>query len=200
MTCIDLAPRLKTRTLYIFLVRTDSLFSRVISLFTHADYTHASIGFDPGCSCLYSFARIHTNAPIPAGFVKESANTGLLSLSPNAPCVVYKVNVTEQAYEDIKKQLQRMYLNKSRYKYNYLGPIFCFFGLPIRLKNKYFCSQFVAETLARFHVVKLKKPASLYQPRDIADLEGLELIFKGKLSDLRPDTQKHVIDIKIANG
>ena len=200
MTQINISNRLKTRTLYIFLVRTNSLFSRVISLFTRTRYTHASIGFNSQCSCLYSFARLYTNLPIPAGFVKESTKTGLLSLSPNAPCAVYRVNVTEQAYEDIKNQLQFMYLNKQRYKYSYMGPIFCFFGLPIRIKNRYFCSQFVAELLAKNHIVRLRKPASLYHPRDIAKMPELELIFEGKLSDLKTSPEKPAVFVKIANG
>ena len=57
MTQISLESRLKTRTVYIFLVRTNSVFSNIISLFTRTKYTHASIGFDSQCSCLYSFAR-----------------------------------------------------------------------------------------------------------------------------------------------
>lgn len=200
MTQIEIKSRLKKRTLYIFLVRTDSAFSKVISFFTRTDYTHASIGFDAQCNSLYSFARIYTRLPVPAGFVRESTKTGLLSLSPNAPCAVYRVNVTEQAYEDISNRLHSMYLNKERYKYNYLGPIFCFFGLPIRVKNKYFCSQFVAELLARHRIVRLKKPASLYHPRDLAKLPELELIFEGRLSDLKVCPEKPAVTVKIANG
>lgn len=187
MTEIRLDSRLKKRTLYIFLVKTDSLFSRVIALFTKTNYTHASIGFDPCCNSLYSFARIYTALPIPAGFVKESTKTGLLSLSPNAPCAVFKIKVTEQTYEDIAKELQRMYLNKERYGYNYLGPIACFFGIPFKRKHHYFCSQFVAELLEKHRAVTLTKPASLYHPRDIEKLKGLELIYKGKLSELTPE-------------
>lgn len=199
MTQIQIGNRLKTRTLYIFLVRTNSVFSRIISLFTRTDYTHASIGFDSQCRNLYSFARLHTKTPIPAGFVRESTKTGLLSLSPNAPCAVYRVNVTEQAYEDVKNRLHYMYLNKEKFKYNYFGPICCFFGMPIRLNNKYFCSQFVAELLSESRVVKLQKPASLYHPRDLAKLPELELIYKGKLSDLKVSHEESAVEIMIAN-
>ena len=73
---------------------------------------------------------------------------------------------------------------------HYLGPVFCFFGLPIRVKNKYFCSQFVAELLSRYRIAKLKKPASLYHPRDIAELSELTPIFEGKLSELSADPEK----------
>ncbi|MGN0634384.1 MAG: hypothetical protein ACI4JW_11025 [Oscillospiraceae bacterium] len=198
MTQIKLDSRLKKKTLYVSLFRTNSFFSNIIALFTRTDFTHASIGFDPQCKCLYSFARIYTRLPIPAGFVKESADTGLLSLSPNVPVAVYRVNVTEQAYEDICAELQNMYLNKKKYTYNYLGPICCFFGIPLRMKNKYFCSQFVAEMLEKHNVVKLRKPATLYHPRDFAKLEGLELIFKGKLSDLSVNPEIPAENVKIA--
>ncbi len=200
MTEIKLDSKLKKRTLYIFLVRTNSFFSRVIAFFTHTKYTHASIGFDPNCGCFYSFARLHTATAIPAGFVRESADKGLLSLSPNAPCAVYRVSVTEQAYDDIKKQLQRMYLNKARYGYNYLGPVLCFFGIPLRVKNKYFCSQFVAETLARHKVIKLTKPASLYHPRDFEQLPELEKIYEGRLSDVRNHRESPAVHIRIASS
>ena len=184
MARIDLTPQLKTKELYIFLVRTNSLFSHIISLFTKTSYTHASVGFDPECRSLYSFARIYTHMAIPAGFVKESADTGLLSLSPTAPCAVFRVRVTEQAYHDIKSELERMYSRRESYGYNYLGPIFCFFGIPVKRKNKYFCSQFVAELLSRHKAVTLNKPASLYHPRDIEAMPELKLIYKGRLSKL----------------
>ena len=184
MALIKLDKQLKKKTIYIFLVRTDSFFSRVIAFFTNTDFTHASIGFDAECKSLYSFARLQTNRPIPAGFVKESRETGLLALSPNAPCAVFSLKVTEQAYEDIRIQLDKMYENKEKYGYNYLGPFCCFFGIPFKRRNHYFCSQFVAELLERHHAVQLKKPASLYHPRDIEALEGLELVYKGRLSGL----------------
>lgn len=186
---IKLDPQLKRKEIYIFLVRTNSFFSRVIAAFTKTDFTHASIGFDPYCNSLYSFARIHTPLPIPAGFVKESTKTGLLSLSPNAPCAVFSLKVTDQTYEDLEKDLQKMYLNKEKYGYNYIGPICCFFGIPFKRKNHYFCSQFVAEMLEKHRAVTLKKSATLYHPRDIERLEGLKLIYKGRLSDLRPDDE-----------
>ncbi|MCD7741009.1 MAG: hypothetical protein LUI06_02235 [Ruminococcus sp.] len=184
MTEINLNSRLKKRTVYVFLVRTNSFFSRIIALFTKTKYTHASIGFDSHCESLYSFARLNTGTPIPAGFVRESTNTGLLSLSPNAPCAVYKLRVTEQAYEDIHSRLEEMYMDKEHYGYNYLGPICCFLGIPLTIKNKYFCSQFVAELLEKNHAVSLSKPASLYHPRDLEKLPGFELVFEGKLSEL----------------
>ena len=184
MAQIKLDEQLKKKTIYIFLVRTDSFFSRVIAFFTNTDFTHASIGFDAECKSLYSFARLQTNRPIPAGFVKESAETGLLALSPNAPCAVFSLKVTDQAYEDIRSQLDNMYANKEKYGYNYLGPFCCFFGIPFKRRNHYFCSQFVAELLERHHAVQLTKPASLYHPRDIESLEGLELVYKGRLSGI----------------
>ena len=190
MAQINLDSKLKKRTLYIFLVRTDSFFSRVIALFTKTNFTHASIGFDAECRSLYSFARKQTHHAIPAGFVKESRDTGLLSLSPNAPCAVFSLNVTEQAYEDIRAELETMYAEKDKFGYNYLGPFCCFFGIPMKIRDHYFCSQFVADILERHHAVQLTKPASLYHPRDIEKLDGLHLIYKGKLSELPDSTQR----------
>jgi inositol transport system substrate-binding protein len=200
MTEISLDSKLKKRTLYIFLVRTDSIFSRVIALFTNTKYTHAAIGFDAQCHSLYSFSRLQTHMPIPAGFVKESTKSGLLSLSPNAPCAVYRINVTEQAFDDVRAELRHMCLNKGRYSYNYLGPVCCFFGIPLKIKNRYFCSQFVAEMLAKHRIAHLSKPASLYHPRDIAKIEGLDLIFSGTLSELKSNPEKAAVNIKVANG
>jgi hypothetical protein len=80
-----------------------------------------------------------------------------------------------------------MYVNKEKFKYNYFGPVCCFLGLPIRIKNKYFCSQFVAEILSENNIVKLKKSAALYHPRDLAKLEELTLVYEGKLSELNAE-------------
>ena len=184
MANITLDKILKKKTVYIFLVRTDSFFSRVIACFTGRKYTHASIGFDSECKSLYSFARLHTHSPLPAGFVKESRDTGLLSLSPNAPCAVFKLNVTAQTYEDIKNELEEMYGNKEKYHYCYAGPFMCYFGIPFRLKDSYFCSQFVVELLHRHRAITLTKPASLYHPSDIENIPGMIPVFRGRLSEI----------------
>jgi inositol transport system substrate-binding protein len=113
---------------------------------------------------------------------------------------VYRINVTEQAYEEVRSELQEMYLNKEKYRYNYFGPICCFLGLPVRVKNKYFCSQFVAEMLGKHNIVRLAKPAALYHPRDIADMDELELVYEGKLSDLESMNEPVARQLAIANG
>jgi hypothetical protein len=50
--------------------------------------------------------------------------------------------------------------------------------IPFQFKNRYFCSQFVAEILEHAGAVRLKKKNTLYLPNQL--LDGMECLFPGK--------------------
>ena len=68
----------KTRTVYVLLMRSSTVFSRIIGGFTGAAYTHASIGLRPESDEFFSFARRYTHFPFPAGFIKEELGKGVM--------------------------------------------------------------------------------------------------------------------------
>jgi inositol transport system substrate-binding protein len=50
--------------------------------------------------------------------------------------------------------------------------------IPYKFKNRYFCSQFVAEILEHAGAVRLKKKNTLYLPHQL--LDAMELVKAGK--------------------
>jgi len=175
----------KTRDIYILLVRTQSIFSRIIHKATKEEYTHVSVGMVSDCTEFYSFARRYTNYPLPAGFVKESIDSGMMGKSGEAPCALYRLTVPAGSYHSMKKKFKKMLRSQNRFGYNLIGTFFCFFGIAYKRENKYFCSQFVAETLKECGAIELTKLPELYHPVDFTKIPEITLCYKGTLGDLR---------------
>jgi len=173
-----------TREIYILLIRTQSLLSRVIHIATREEYTHVSIGMESDCTQFYSFARRYTNLPLPAGFVRESIDSGMMAKSKTAPCALYRISVPESAYYTLRRKFKKMLKKQKRFQYSVLGTFLCFFGIAYKRENKYFCSQFVAETLNEAGLLKLTKSPALYHPVDFIELPQVELCYKGTLGGL----------------
>ena len=68
------------KKVYILLTDTGTLFTRVIRLYTKADYNHVCIGFDRSLEILYSFGRKNPSNPFIAGFVNESIRRGIYKI------------------------------------------------------------------------------------------------------------------------
>ena len=168
----------ETRELYILLLRTQSLLSRVIHIATKEPYTHVSIGFSGDCTQFYSFARRYARLPLPAGFVHESIESGMMARCKDAPCALYRLEIPAKSYRAIRRKFKKMLPIQKRFQYSVLGTFLCFFGIAYKRRNKYFCSQFVAEILKKAGAVRLKKKESLYLPGQL--LDGFECLFSEK--------------------
>lgn len=173
-----------TKDIYILLLRSQSLFSRVIHIATKEEYTHVSIGMESDCTQFYSFARRYTNLPLPAGFVQESLDSGLMAKSKSAPCALYRMTIPASSYFSLRRRFKKMLPKQKRFQYSVLGTFFCFFGIEYKRENKYFCSQFVAEALNEAGIIELTKSPALYHPVDFIKLPHLELCYKGTLGGL----------------
>ncbi len=174
----------KTRTVYVLLMRSSTVFSRIIGGFTGSTYTHASIGLRPESDEFFSFARRYTHFPFPAGFIREELGKGVMGKNPLAPCALYKVTVSREAYDHLQAKLTEMLCRKKDYKYSLIGTFTCYFNHSLERPNKYFCSQFVAYALNYLGVLNLKKPLGLYRPADFANQPELELCYIGTLGGL----------------
>ena len=88
-------------------------------------------------------------------------------------------------YEKARAEVEGFMINNEQYKFSILGTFACKLGIEWKRKNKYFCSQFVAEILNRSGAAKLPKAASLMRPMDCAELEGMNLVFEGNIGQLK---------------
>ena len=172
------------RSIYFLLTRTRSIVSRTIHFFTEAEYTHVAIAFDRELVYLYSSSRKNGKTLFPAGPCMEHLDRGLYTRVGKTPCAIYEMKVTDEAYEQAKREAEWFILHQDRFKFNILGIIACKFGIGLRRKDKFFCSQFVAEILLRSHTVNLPKRACLMRPMDYMTLPNVEKIFEGDIGEL----------------
>lgn len=86
------------KTIYILLTRSGTLLFKLVYAATGASYTHASMAFDAELSCLYSSTRKNGYTMFPAGPSKEYLNKGVFRLRDDAPCVLYALEVSDEAY------------------------------------------------------------------------------------------------------
>lgn len=170
----------QTHSIYILLTRSETWFSRLIHLVTSDCYTHASIGLDGPSGPFYSFARKHKHFALPAGLVEERPGIR----NRQIPCCLYKLKVSDSVYRRLRQQLSRMYHQRELYHYNLLGVLSCYFNRPLRRKNHYFCSQFVATLLEECGAVELWKNPDLVRPADFCRLAALQAVHKGPLDSL----------------
>lgn len=175
----------ETKKMYVLLLRSNSLPSVLIRLFTKAAYTHASLGFSEDCMQLYSFARKYEHLPLPGCLMNEKIDRGFMGKDPKTPCALYCFDVPMEVFETTYADVMSMYEKRMGYKYNYLGLVLCGLGIARTRKNKYFCSEFVAHTLKKNGALEIKKPPSLFRPTDFPKLSQLELMYEGNIGGLR---------------
>ena len=172
------------KTLYIFLTRSGTLLSNLVYRLTGAQYTHISLAFDEDLSTLYSSTRKNGYTMFPAGPSKEYLNRGVFRLRDNAPCALYALEVSDEAYSHALCRAEEFMRHSEEYSFNTLGLILC--GLHIRWQRRrhYFCSQFVSEVLQKSGALDLPKPSTLMHPSDYAELPQLRCLYRGALADL----------------
>lgn len=173
------------KTLYIFLSRTDSIVSKIVRLFTKTYYTHASIAFDEELVFLYSSARKKGVKMFPSGPCQESLYRGFFGRDNHTPCVLYALSVSEEVYNKARAEVDYFMENIDDYKFSVLGVIACKLGIKWKRKNKYFCSQFVAEILKRSGAVDLPKDPCLTHPRDYQSLPNITKLYEGTVGEIK---------------
>ena len=159
------------KKIYILMTQYPGRDAKFLRWYTEFPYTHTSIGFEEDMDTFYTF--------ISKGFLVESITRYEKPDRPSFPCALYEVKVSEEIYNKLKEEVLVYKDNKGDYKYSTLGLVLSFLKIPHKRKNKYFCSQFVAEVLERCQVLTLKKKSSLYFPKDFLKHNELKLIFEG---------------------
>lgn len=170
--------------IFVLLTRTTTIVSRGIHCLTNDTYTHASLSLDPSCKKLYSFARKYEKLPLPGGLINESIYSGLLGKNVKAPCLLYRVWVSSEVYENIKADLEEMMERQDEFSYSVIGTAMCFFNREFEREKKFFCSQFVAHMLSKHGIIELTKPESLYHPIDFTKHSEFELVYSGTVGEL----------------
>lgn len=167
--------------IYILVTRSRTCFSRLIHLATAAPYTHVSIGLDGLNGDFYSFGRKYTQLLLPAGLVREGIAAGRTRAIRYQ---LYRLRVSREAYDRVRERLGTMYRRRACYRFNILGALATFFNIPLRRQGRYFCSQFVAETLQYCGALEFEKDVALVRPVDFCHIEELQLVSEGLIGEL----------------
>ena len=173
------------KSIYILLTRTNTVVSKCIHVATGNDFTHVSLSLDKKFTCLYSFGRKHKRTALPAGFVKESLNEGIMGDSNDINCAVYELKISNSSYKRLLRILDDMEMQMDIYRYNILGLPMCLLRVKKERKRHYFCSQFVSYVLIQSGAVHIEKAPSLVKPADFQSLPGAIQIFRGSIGQLR---------------
>lgn len=157
------------KTVTILLTRYSDLFGRFIAGISRYGYSHASISIDEKEEIFYSFNM--------KGFVIEKPKQKNPK-TRGAGSVCIRIQVPESTYALIEEEINQFLEKREQYTYSSLGVVLCLLHIPHKFKDQYFCSQFVAEILARAGAIELKKKESLYLPGQLID--GIECFFGTK--------------------
>lgn len=171
--------------IYIVVSRTNTTLGRLIQRKLGVAYNHCSISLDASLETIYSFGRKELRNIFRAGFVQESKSRGFFKEHNDSGIAVVRISVSVEEYEQIYKILKEFQSQQAQYKYSMLGLLYCYLGIPHKRKDKYFCSQFVAEVLLKAGLTLFKKPETLVRPHDFLSLNIGELIYRGQISNYR---------------
>ena len=180
------------KTIYILLSRTGTFPSKVIHGIKGGKFTHTSLSLTPSTDCLYSYARRNINNFLKAGLITENIHTAVFARYPDCNCALYKLDISDKAYEKIQSEITVFFNNYKKAKYSFLGLLALSFGIKIKRKWKLTCSQFVAVILQRSQEIQLPKDPYLMLPNDFMSIPGVELIYEGKLNNCKIDTTSYV--------
>ncbi len=170
--------------LYLVVSQTGSIVCRIIKLFTKAPYNHCAISFEKSLDPMYSFGRKYTYSPFCGGFVKESIHYGAMKRFHKCQIVVYQLEVDDQKYNQIRAEIEQMYIDRKQYKYNYKGLFLVPYGKVIKRKKYFYCSEFVSFILRKYQILPRKlRDKDIIKPMDFVDRPAGKRIYKGRFCD-----------------
>ena len=173
------------RKIYILLSRTGTVPARIIHFFKGGDFTHTSLSMTPSVDHFCSYARRNLKNPFKAGLIIENIHTEIFAMYPTCHCALYCIEVSDEAYVRMQKEIEYYFENYNKAKYNLFGLFPLAMGIKIRRKFRLTCSQFVALVLERSGEIELPKDPYLMLPNDFLDIHNMTLIYDGILENCK---------------
>lgn len=165
--------------IYIILMHTKTLPSKLVKAFTRYNYSHVAISLDPTCYETFSFGRKKVNNILDGGFSVQYKDGEFFEKFSETDCKIYELEVTNSQYNEIKYVLDTMNANEDRYKYDFIGIVPRWLGIPLVFNNRFVCSQFVAHVLEEAGVFYFGKEKCFVVPKTFENLDGLKEVYCG---------------------
>lgn len=145
------------KTIAVVLTRYKDPLSQLVYFLNGGGYTHVSLSLDEDMATMYSFNF--------KGFARETAAKFRRHGVHTAKS--YLLQVSDRAYAQLEERIRQFEAHRQQYRYSLLGVFCCYFHIPYKAEGRYFCSQFVAESLASARAVPLRRKPALYLPNQL---------------------------------
>ena len=175
------------KKIYILLMQTNTRPARIVRFFTRYKYSHVSISLDKNCYTTYSFGRRNVKSILHGGYIIEKKDGKFFTFFNNTTCRIYELEVSDKEYNNLKGLLEDMEKNHyDEYKYDFIGIVLRYFGLPVVRKNKFVCSNFVAYALEKSNIYQFNKRTCMVRPLDFESVENAKKIYEGSYKEYLP--------------
>jgi hypothetical protein len=168
--------------LYVVVLRSATILSKMIHAIKGAEYTHAALALDAPLEYMFSFGRRRAANPFIGCFKRERIGDELYRSCSELPGAVIEIAVSDTQYRSAAALINSFILNSHIYGYNYFGLIGNLCGRSRSRNTRFFCSEFVYYVLRKSGVCNLGKPQGLVCPQDLLAIKG-SVIFRGDLKE-----------------
>lgn len=161
---------------YLVLSRSHTTVAMLVRTFTGKYYSHASLGFTPELDEFHSFGRKNPKRMLPAGYITEGIDDGYFGMWPNTKILVLKGHLEDEDFELLQERIRGFEIDRKRYRYNIMGLVTSYIGIPWHRAKHYTCSGFVAYLFR--DILDFGKDYSLVEPEDFYKFD-FEKIYEG---------------------
>ena len=169
------------KNIYIMISQTQTGYAKVLRRVGGFYYNHASISLHESLDPLYGFARPSQHEYMNAKLVKESIDRYTLRQSDFVPVVVFRVPVTDEQYNQIDADIQRI-MNDKEYLYNYYSVLTHPLTGGFRVDKSYSCIEFIMLILNDIGIGEDRKSYDT-TPDDLLDILAEYKFYEGNLLD-----------------
>lgn len=167
------------KKIYIVLTHTGTTLSKLVKYYTKYEFSHISIALDEKLNKMYSFGRLNPYNPFWAGFVHEYIDKGTFKRFKNTKTIVYSLEITDEQYKSIESLIEKMIEHRKKYKFNILGLFAVSIHKKVRMKNSFYCAEFVKYVVEEAGV-EMELP-EIIKPQDFRNQKNLNVVYKGLL-------------------
>lgn len=170
---------------YVVLTKGTTLGNKIVSAMTKTPYGHASLSFDLSLDNMYTFGT-NTDNSNPnkrfMTFIKE--DKGFLNKVNNneVDYHIYAIFVDKDKKTKMEKQIKKMVKEKTKFNYNYVGIFGYLMNTPVKIKDSFFCSEFIASIFRNVGIELFDKPDQLVAPHDFAFSKKFIKVEEGRLT------------------
>ena len=161
---------------YLVLSRSHTTVAMLVRTFTGKYYSHASLGFTPELDEFHSFGRKNPKWMLPAGYITEGIDDGYFGMWPNTKILVLKGHLEDEDFELLQERIRGFEIDRKRYRYNIMGLVTSYIGIPWHRAKHYTCSGFVAYLFR--DILDFGKDYTLVEPEDFYKFD-FEKIYEG---------------------